>query len=193
MEVRPAHVAREPPETDDVGAGLAGIAEEYRGLVGPGGVLHPLDLLGCLEVDGGAVDVGGEARDGGEQQDGECEGEHAGASGHGAAPLVALTGRRLFPLHSMYARLAVGSARKAASQGRLGSQSYCTVGRPRASRPNCSAAMSHARAAWCDAPWASRWKRWMGSLSRMPRAPLASNRRLTACTHSLATKALSRR
>jgi dipeptidyl aminopeptidase/acylaminoacyl peptidase len=65
--------------------------------------------------------------------------------------------------------------------------------RPSAWRPKASAATSQARAAWCEAAWASRWKRCSGSESTMARAPPASNSRLTACTQSRLTKALSRR
>src|SRR5215470_13761016 len=39
-------------------------------------------------------------------------------------------------------------------------------------RPNCSATRSQLSAAWCEAAWASRWQRWIGSESITARAPV---------------------
>src|SRR5439155_16894050 len=55
MEVRAAHVPREPLDAHDVRARLAGIAEQHSRLVRPRRVPLPLDHLGGLEQYSGAL------------------------------------------------------------------------------------------------------------------------------------------
>ena len=79
MEVRAAHVPREPLNAHDVRARLAGVAEQHGRLVRPRRVPHPLDLFGGLEIDRGAVDVAGAvARGHGQREEQNGEEDRAG-------------------------------------------------------------------------------------------------------------------
>src|SRR4051794_33926925 len=95
MEVRAAHVARQPLEPDNIRSRLGGIAEQYRLLVRPRGIPHPLDLGGWSEIHRRAVDV----RDSGRAQC-ECEKNRAGDASDGLHVDVLVDGSAARPAYT---------------------------------------------------------------------------------------------
>src|SRR5439155_6987028 len=85
MKVRPAHVTRQPFEAHDVGARLAGVAEQHGLLVRSGGVPDPFDVEGGFKIHRAAVDLAGVARWRCYYHAENGKGKHSSQSGHVAS------------------------------------------------------------------------------------------------------------
>ena len=86
VEVRTAHVAGKPPQSDHVRTGLLRIAKQHGRLLRASCVLHPLDVVRCGDLHALADDLLRRAKRRPEHHRADCESYRASRSSHGASP-----------------------------------------------------------------------------------------------------------